>query len=415
MTVSASIMWPAAATHPRAPLRAAIARVVFEHAVRRVPVRVTYPDGRVLGAGSAVSPEFQVVRPAAFFARLGSDAKIGFGEAYLAGDWRAGPGTDLADMLTPFASRLTTLIPPTLQRLRVLVDRRVPPEHENTLDGSRANIAAHYDLSNDLFAAFLDPTMTYSCAWFDDSQPVEAAIRLEDAQLRKVDGILDLAGVQAGTRLLEIGSGWGSLAIRAAQRGAHVTTITLSREQMRLARERAETAGVSGLVEVRVQDYREVDGLYDAIVSVEMIEAVGEAYWPAYFAALDRLLAPGGRAAIQAITMDHQRFLATRRSFSWIQKYIFPGGVIPSLQAVDDALAAHTTLRVTRQRELRAHYARTLRLWRERFLGQWPRIRAQGFDETFRRMWEFYLAYSEAGFRSGYLGVSQLQLTREPA
>ena len=245
MTVSTSIRWPTAATPPPVPLRATIARVVFDHAVRRVPVRVSYPDGRVLGAGSPASPELKVVRPAAFFARLGRDAKIGFGEAYMAGDWRAGPGTDLADLLTPFASRLTTLIPPALQRLRVLVDRRVPRDQENTLDGSRSNIAAHYDLSNDLFAAFLDPTMTYSSAWFDKSEPVETATRLEEAQLRKIDGILDLAGVQADTRVLEIGSGWGSLAIRAAQRGARVTTITLSREQMRLARERArrDTSG----------------------------------------------------------------------------------------------------------------------------------------------------------------------------
>ena len=184
---------------------------------------------------------------------------------------------------------------------------------------------------------------------------------------------------------------------------------------MRLARERVAAAGLSALAEVRVQDYREVVGEYDAIVSVEMIEAVGEAYWPAYFVTLDRLLAPGGRISLQAITMAHDRFLATRRSFSWIQKHIFPGGIIPSLHAVDDVLAAHTTLRVTRQRELRPHYARTLRLWRERFLGQWPHIHAQGFDEAFRRMWEFYLAYSEAGFRSGYLGVSQLQLTRGTA
>jgi cyclopropane-fatty-acyl-phospholipid synthase len=415
MTVSTAIRWPTAATPPRTPLRATTARVVIEHALRRVPVRVSYPDGRVLGAGSPASPELEVVRPAAFFARLGRDAKIGFGEAYMAGDWRAGSGTDLADLLTPFASRLTTLIPPALQRLRVLVDRRVPHDHENTLDGSRTNIAAHYDLSNDLFAAFLDPTMTYSCAWFDESEPMETATRLEEAQLRKIDGMLDLAGVRSGTRLLEIGTGWGTLAIRAAQRGAQVTTVTLSQEQLELACGRAGAAGVSGRVDVRLQDYREIEGEYDAIVSIEMIEAVGEAYWPTYFAALDRLLAPGGRAAIQAITMDHGRFLATRRSFSWIQKYIFPGGIIPSLQAVDDALAAHTTLRVTRQRELRAHYARTLRLWRERFLGQWPRIHAQGFDETFRRMWEFYLAYSEAGFRSGYLGVSQLQMTRESA
>jgi cyclopropane-fatty-acyl-phospholipid synthase len=415
MTVSSSVRWPALATSPQAAMRATVARLIFERAVAAVPVRITYPDGRVLGGGSPASPELKVVRPTAFFARLGRDAKIGFGEAYMAGDWRAGSGTDLADLLTPFASRLTTLIPAALQRLRVLVDKRVPPDHENTPDGSRSNIAAHYDLSNNLFAAFLDPTMTYSCAWFDESEPVETATRLEEAQLRKVDGILDLAGVQADTRLLEIGSGWGSLAIRAAQRGAHVTTITLSHEQMRLACKRVEAAGLSGLAEVRVQDYREVGGEYDAIVSVEMIEAVGEAYWPTYFAALDRLLAPGGRAAIQAITMDHERFLATRRSFSWIQKYIFPGGIIPSLQAIDDALAAHTTLRVTRQRELRPHYARTLRLWRERFLGHWPHIHAQGFDETFRRMWEFYLAYSEAGFRSGYLGVSQLQMTRGPA
>jgi cyclopropane-fatty-acyl-phospholipid synthase len=415
MTVSTSIRWPTLAISPRAPLRATIARLIFEHAVARVPVRVTYPDGRGLGGGRPGSPEFEVVRPAAFFARLGRDAKIGFGDAYMAGDWRAGSGTDLADLLTPFAARLTTLIPAPLQRLRVFADGRVPQDQENTVDGSRANIAAHYDLSNELFAAFLDPTMSYSCAWFDDSEPIAAAIGLEEAQLRKIDGILDLAGVQAGTRVLEIGSGWGSLAVRAAQRGAHVTTITLSREQMRLARERVAAAGLSGLVEVRVQDYREVEGEYDAIVSVEMIEAVGEAYWPAYFAALDRLLAPGGRIGIQAITMAHDRFLATRRSFSWIQKHIFPGGIIPSLRAVGDTLAAHTTLRVTRQRELRPHYARTLRLWRERFLDQWPHIHAQGFDEDFRRMWEFYLAYSEAGFRSGYLGVSQLQLSRCPA
>ena len=297
MTISTSIRWPAAATKPRAPLRADIARVVFDRAVRRVPVRVTYPDGRVLGAGSPASPELEVIRPAALFARLGRDAKIGFGEAYMAGDWRAGPGTDLADLLTPFASRLTTLIPLPLQRLRVFVDRRVPHDQENTLDGARTNIAAHYDLSNDLFAAFLDPTMTYSSAWFDQSGPVETATRLEEAQLRKIDGILDLADVRSGTRLLEIGTGWGTLAIRAAQRGARVTTITLSREQMGLARERVESAGLTGLAEVRVQDYREVDGEYDAIVIVEMIEGVGVAYWAAYLAALDRLLAPSGRVA----------------------------------------------------------------------------------------------------------------------
>ena len=191
--------------------------------------------------------------------------------------------------------------------------------------------------------------------------------------------------------------------------------MTISAEQLAFAAERVAEAGLSDRVDLRLQDYREVDGEFDAIVSVEMIEAVGEAYWPTYFATIDRLLAPGGKVSIQAITMAHERVLATRRSFSWIQKYIFPGGIIPSLQSIDETLAAHTTLRVTQRRELGAHYARTLHLWRERFNEQWPRIHQLGFDETFRRMWEFYLAYCEAGFRTGYLGVSQLQMTREPA
>jgi cyclopropane-fatty-acyl-phospholipid synthase len=193
-----------------------------------------------------------------------------------------------------------------------------------------------------------------------------------------------------------------------------VTTVTISAEQLAFAAERVAEAGVSDRVDLRLQDYREVGGEFDAIVSVEMIEAVGEAYWPTYFATIDRLLAPGGKVSIQAITMAHERVLATKRSFSWIQKYIFPGGIIPSLQSIDETLAAHTTLRVTQRRELGPHYARTLHLWRERFIEQWPRVHRLGFDETFRRMWEFYLAYCEAGFRVGYLGVSQLQLTREP-
>jgi cyclopropane-fatty-acyl-phospholipid synthase len=420
MTASTAIRWPSIAHAPRAPLAATIARLLFERAVRRVPVQVTYPGGEERGTGRGIvgdPPDFEIVRPSAFFARLGRDTKIGFGESYMAGDWRAGPGTDLADLLTPFAARLTRLVPQPLQRLRTIVDKRVPSSQENTLDGSRENISAHYDLSNDLFEAFLDPTMSYSAAWFDESGPTNETVpatRLEEAQLRKIDGVLDYAGVGAGTRLLEIGTGWGALAIRAAQRGARVTTVTISAEQLAFAAKRVAEAGVSDRVDLRLQDYREVEGEFDAIVSVEMIEAVGEAYWPAYFATLDRLLAPGGKVGIQAITMAHERVLATRRSFSWIQKYIFPGGIIPSLQSIDETLSAHTTLRVTQRREMGAHYARTLRLWRDRFNEQWPRVHQLGFDETFRRMWEFYLAYCEAGFRSGYLGVSQLQLTREP-
>jgi cyclopropane-fatty-acyl-phospholipid synthase len=202
------------------------------------------------------------------------------------------------------------------------------------------------------------------------------------------------------------------LAIAAARRGARVVTVTLSEEQRAEARRRIAAAGLSDRVEVLLRDYREVDGRFDAVVSVEMIEAVGEAYWPTYVATLDRLLAPGGAVAIQTITMPHDRMLATRNSHGWIQKYIFPGGLIPSLRAVEAHLAAHTGLKITARRDLGPHYADTLRLWRQAFQRAWPQVHALGFDETFRRMWELYLAYSEAGFRAGYLGVSQLRLER---
>jgi cyclopropane-fatty-acyl-phospholipid synthase len=399
---------------PHATLAGAVARMIFERAVRRLPVRVLWPDGRRGGEAveEAAAPEMEIVRPGEFFTRLGRDRLIGFGEAYMAGDWRAGDSTDLADLLTPFAEHLTSLVPRPLQRLRGLVDVRPPAEQDNTPEGSRDNVHAHYDLSNALFEQFLDPTMSYSAAWFGDT--FGAVDDLESAQLRKIDAVLDDAEVGPGTRLLEIGTGWGSLAVRAAQRGAAVTTVTLSREQLDYARVRVDVAGVDDRVELALRDYREITGEYDAIVSVEMVEAVGEAYWPAYFRALDRLLAPGGKVALQTITMPHDRMLATRHSYGWIQKYIFPGGLIPSLQAIDQALAAHTGLRVMQRRDLGPHYAMTLRHWRARFHQNWPRIQALGFDDDFRRMWELYLAYCEAGFRAGYLGVSQLRLTREP-
>jgi cyclopropane-fatty-acyl-phospholipid synthase len=415
MTASNVIPLFNVASRPHSFARAAIARRVFEHAADQVLVQVRYPDGRVIGGGRWGYPVMELVRPAAFFNRLGRDANIGFGEAYMAGDWRPGAGTDLAELLAPFAERMSALVPPALQRLRALAMRPTPDDQRNTIPGARSNIAAHYDLGNDMFRAFLDPTMSYSSALFTDPHAPARGLppdALEQAQLRKIDRALDLAGVGRESRVLEIGTGWGALAVRAAERGATVTTITLSKEQASLAEERAAAAGVANRVHVQLADYREVDGEYDAIVSIEMIEAVGEAYWPAYFRALDRLLAPDGSIALQAITMSHDRMLATRRNYSWIQKYIFPGGVIPSITAIEENLAAHTALHVTQRDEMGAHYALTLKLWRDNFLRQWPALHAAGYDETFRRMWEFYLGYCEAGFRSGYLGVSQLQLRR---
>jgi cyclopropane-fatty-acyl-phospholipid synthase len=390
--------WPGLATPPHSALRARIAAALFRHAVRPLDVRVTFPDGTVLGAGGPESPEMRVLRPEAFFHRLGVDAKIGFGESYMAGDWTA---SDLAEVLTPFAERMATLVPPVLQKFRRIAERTQPPHEENTLEGARANIHRHYDLSNDLFGAFLDESMMYSSALFGPADDLTAA------QHRKIDSVLDYAGVRAGSEVLEIGTGWGELAIRAAARGAQVTSLTISEEQRALATERIARAGFSDRVEVKLCDYRESSGQYDAVVSVEMIEAVGASYWPAFYTTIGERLRPGGRFGLQAITMDHDRMLAASRAYTWIHKYIFPGGIIPSVRSIEDGLVANTRLKLAGMREFGQDYARTLRLWRERFLHRWTDIAGFGFDDVFRRMWEFYLAYSEAGFRSGYLKVHQ--------
>jgi cyclopropane-fatty-acyl-phospholipid synthase len=300
--------------------------------------------------------------------------------------------------------------------LRWLVTRGQPGEHENDRAGSRENISRHYDLSNLMFAEFLDPTLTYSAAYFGADAAADLATasyeELSYAQLRKLDSILDAAGVQAGSRVLDIGCGWASLAIRAAQRGAWVTAITIAAEQALMAQRRIADAGVSDRVQVALRDYRDQIGEFDAVLSVEMIEAVGEKYWPVYFAAIERRLAPGGVAVVQAIVMPHDRMLATRNTFTWVQKYIFPGGLLPSVHAIQEVTAQHTGLQTQVIRHLGADYARTLRIWRNRFIDHWPQIAELGFDGTFRRMWEFYLAYSEAGFRAGYLDDVQLLLTK---
>ena len=394
------------AAPPPAVVRAWLAERLFRLAVRRLPVRVLFPGGERIGAGDDGSPVMRLVRPAEFFARLGVDAKIGFGEAYMAGDWTC---TDLAGLLTPFAERITVLVPRPLQALRRWVDAARPAEERNTTEGARTNIHRHYDLSNDMFEVFLDETMTYSSAWFPPGSD-----DLHAAQLRKIDGILDLAGVTDGTHVLEIGTGWGTLAIRAARRGARVTTLTVSTEQKELAEKRVADAGLADRVQVLLRDYREANGSYDAVVSVEMIEAVGDEYWPTYFQTIARLLRPGGKVGLQAITMPHDRMLATRRSHTWIHKYVFPGGQLLSIPAILDNAAA-VGLRITERHGLGQHYATTLRHWRQRFLAGWDRVAAAGFDSTFRRMWEFYLAYCEAGFRAGYLDVWQFGMSAHPA
>ena len=407
---------------PRAAVSAGVARRLFQAAVNRLPVTVIveHPGGpEILGLGGPIAT---IRRPDEFFARIGRGGLIGFGEAYLTRAWEA---DDLGAFLTVLAADVHRLIPESLQKLRAMVVARPPRMHRNSTKNTRGNIAHHYDLSNELFELFLDPTLSYSSALFDAvlvdrGHHLQAAPplsghepgALEEGQARKIERLLDEAHVGEGTRVLEIGTGWGELAIRAARRGARVHTITLSSEQKALADARIAEAGLSDRVEVELCDYRDVTGSYDAVLSVEMIEAVGYEYWPTYFETLDRLLAPGGRAAIQAITMPHDRMLATRRTYTWINKYIFPGGFLPSVEAIEKITRKRTDLRVTGRLSMGDHYAETLRQWDAAFLAARDQVLGLGFDETFLRMWHFYLEYSRAGFASGYIDVNQLTFSR---
>ena len=367
-------------------MRTALAGLLFRLLTRRMPLRVAYPRKSVTGAPG---PTLVVRRPRELYRRLGAAGEIGFGEAYQAGDWDS---DDLPGVLTAIATGLAGIAPRVQQRVWRLRRMRPPRAEEGTPDAARSNAERHYDLSNEMFASFLDRSMTYSSALFEDRDS-----DLTEAQHRKIDRLLDVTGVGAGSRVLEIGTGWGELAIRAALRGAHVVSVTLAPRQRSLALERIAAAGVADRVEVRLCDYRAIEavpGGFDAVVSVEMIEAVGYDWWPAFAAAVLGHLRPGGRAGIQMITTDHDRMLATVNTYTWIQKYIFPGGLIPSAEAITSAFTAAGATVVERFDFGSWHYAETLRRWRT----------ASSFDRT----WNYYLAFCEAGFTAGYLDVCQL-------
>jgi cyclopropane-fatty-acyl-phospholipid synthase len=395
--------WPAMAVPQPAPLRAALARLAFRRAARHAGVCVRLAGGGSFGSPSG--PVLEITNPESFFARLGRDGKIGFGEAYMAGDWDA---PCLIDVLEAMARKIDSLIPRRVQWVRRLYEKRHPDDEENDRQGSRRNVARHYDLSNELFAAFLDESMTYSSALFGSG--CESLAR---AQERKIGRLLDATRVGRGSRLLEIGTGWGELALQAARRGACVTSVTLSEEQATLARRRVEAAGMTPWIDIRVEDYRDVAGQFDAVISVEMIEAVGEQWWPEYFRILEERLAPSGRIGLQSILMGHDHLMATKSSWTWIHKYIFPGGLIPSEEAIRLTLSEHTGLHVVDQLRFGGSYATTLRQWRNQFDAHADVVAELGFDRTFRRMWDFYLAYSEAGFLSGYIDVAQFVLAKE--
>lgn len=393
---------------PRAVAGASVAAAIFRHAVRRLPLQVVLPTGRHFGAGGPDAPVLRIHDEASLMRRLATSGLIGFGESYVAGEWEA---DELAAVIAVFACAVDKLVPLPLQSMRRLLLATHPDADRPTSAQAQGNVHRHYDLSNQMFATFLDETMTYSAGLFE--HPADAVWDdLAPAQWRKMDRLLDRARVGPGSRVLEIGTGWGALAARAAARGACVESVTLSTEQLDYARDRIAAADLSDRVRLRLADYRQLTGSFDAIVSVEMIEAVGLDFLPAYFGTLGRCLAPGGRIALQAITMPHRRAVETQRTYTWIHKYIFPGGAIPSTRMLREQ-AASVGLRLVDDLAMGSSYAATLRLWGDRFEGHGDELAALGFDELFARTWQFYLRYCEGGFRAGYLDVHQVTYQRE--
>jgi cyclopropane-fatty-acyl-phospholipid synthase len=338
--------------------------------------------------------------------RIITHGDLGFAEGYINGDWSSPDLTSLIEIAarnTEQLGRKSSALWPlrTLNRIRHL-------SRANTKAGSRHNIAFHYDLGNDFYRFWLDDSMTYSAALYEREGET-----LEDAREAALNRIVDLLDMRGDERILEIGCGWGALATRLAQRGAHVTGVTLSSEQLAYASRRIAAEGLDDKVLLELKDYRDVTGRYDRIVSIEMMEAVGEAYWPLYFRTLRDRLKPGGRAVLQVISIDEAIFEDYRRSVDFIQRYIFPGGMLPSKTVIaEQTKAAGLTLRSIQT--FGDSYARTLFEWRQRFLTSWSKIEATGFPSRFRRLWEYYLCYCEAGFRAGTVDVALYVLSRDP-
>ena len=341
-----------------------------------------------------------------FFTRLVTGASVGVGESYMDGDWSSPDLVSLIRLVIANRRALRRITPAAL--VNIAGDKLIHGLRANRLGQSKRNIEAHYDLSNALYRLFLDDTMTYSAAVFEDP-----GMTLEEAQLAKYRRLADKLRIDGSCHVLEIGCGWGGFAsFAAAAYGCRITGITLSEEQAAYARQRMVDEGLDHLVDIRVVDYREVEGTFDRIVSIEMLEAVGHRYLDTYFTQVDRLLAADGLAGVQVITIPEQRYDTYRRRPDFIQRYIFPGGHLPSLEAMSGAMGGGSALFVEHVENIGMHYAETLRRWRLRFLDHADEVRSLGFDERFLRMWEFYLAYCEGAFLARYINDLQLVLTR---
>jgi len=369
-------------------------------------LRLIDPQGQVQDFGPGGEPQVSLQLaswdPITALMRRGD---VGFAQAWIDGEWTTDNLTGLIMLASLNRSVLESAVFGTwlgqlLDRLRHLLLR------DNSLAGSRRNIAAHYDLGNAFYALWLDETMTYSSACFQG----DANRSLADAQRAKYALALERTAASREARLLEIGCGWGGFAETAARAGHHVTGLTLSREQHAWAQSRLRKVGLDAKADLRLQDYRDTKGQFDAIVSIEMFEAVGERWWATWFAAVARLLAPGGRAVVQTITIHDDRFQRYRSTMDFIQTHIFPGGMLPS-PSVFEREAARAGLRVIERHAFGTDYAKTMALWHQRFLDCVDSLPGLGFDDRFVRMWRFYLSYCEAGFRTGDTDVIQFVLT----
>ena len=375
--------------------------------IRRGRIDFVMPDGRVFRAeGPEAGPVAELrVHDGDTFARLVREGDLGFCDAYIEGGWSTPDLQAFLDFLQADNDVLYDGFPGMFfvrlyERMRHWMNR-------NTKDQARKNISYHYDLGNEFYALWLDETMTYSSAIFETGQE-----SMEAAQMAKYASMVDQMGAQPGDHVLEIGCGWGGFAEYAAkERGLRVTGLTISEEQLKYARERIEKAGLSDLVEFRLQDYRDETGQYDGIASIEMFEAVGEQYWPAYFDTVRERLRPGRCATLQIITIEEARFDVYRKGVDFIQKYIFPGGMLPSPKALREEIA-RADLEFVRSVEFGESYSQTLRRWHDTFNARWDEVQAIGFDERFKRMWNFYLTSCAAAFHSGNCDVTQITIRR---
>ncbi len=369
-------------------------------------LRMEFPDGQTAHYGEDSHPVTLTLTNWDICNAALKSGDIGFAETFIDGHWRTDNLPGLIELFVRNRHAVESVIYGTwwgsaLYRIKHLFNR-------NSRNGSRKNIHAHYDIGNDFYQLWLDPSMTYSSALFSDGH-VE---NLQDAQQAKYRRILNEIDVAPGARILEIGCGWGGFAeVAAREKSAHVTGLTLSTEQLQFANQRLQAAGMVDQVELLLQDYRDVRGEFDGIASIEMFEAVGESYWPSYFDCIARNLKSGGRACIQTITIDNALFERYRKGTDFIQQYIFPGGMLPSPEVFCQHAERHG-LKVVTQFAFGLDYARTLAEWRAAFKEQLPGVKAQGFDDRFLRTWEFYLAYCEAGFRAKSIDVMQFTLEK---